>query len=152
MAEIDTITSSPVRSQLGKGQGLLRVYYSQEDRKPVYPRLGPFPNWRFLCPQCCVDPLQQWRTPRPLVPERPNIMCMPLYATSVMKDLPSATWPSSGAGAMASGTGPKLSAPNVSGYPQTPQHRFPYIFSLQLKHLITTHTDLAECLIIQPCR
>lgn len=111
--------------------GLLRVpldrSWSQFGASPVR-----FSNGKPLCPQCCVVPLQQWRTPRPLAPAKPSITSMPQCATSAMKDLPSTMWPSSGAGAMASGTGPKSSAPNVSGFPQTSQPVCPAIYSLQL--------------------
>lgn len=119
----------PCEVTAGQRMGPGQVCHSQE-RTPVQPLGGHFPNWDFLYPQCYVVPLQQWRTLRPSVPTRPSIMSMLLYATSVMKDLPNTMWPSSGARAMASGTGPKLSAPNVSRYPQIPQHKFLAICSL----------------------
>lgn len=122
--ETDTVTSSPLRSQLGKWQDLLRGVSFPRPETSSAPVLAASLTGGSSIPQCYVVLLQLWRTPHPLVPARPNIMSMPLSGTSVMKDLPSTMWLSSGAGAMASGIGPKLSAPNVSGCPKTPQHRF----------------------------
>lgn len=119
----------PCEVTAGQRTGPGQVCLSQE-RTPVQPLGGHFPNWDFLSPQCCVVPLQLWRTLHPSVPIRLSIMSMLLCATSVMKDLPNTMWPSSGARAMASGTGPRLSAPNVSRYPQIPQHKFLVICSL----------------------
>ncbi|KAL2763418.1 neurocan core protein precursor, partial [Daubentonia madagascariensis] len=73
-------------------------------------------QWTDNTGLCCAVPLQQWRTPHSSEPARPSTTSMPLCATSVRKDLPSTTWPPSGAGAMANGTGPKLSAPNPDGH------------------------------------
>lgn len=50
---------------------------------------------------------------------------------------------------MASGTGPKSSAPNVGGSPAPhprPPNTFPVVCSLQLKHLMTICIDLSKCL------